>query len=137
MRKSNKTVLYRGLQATVVVGAILLVLVKWMAGGDGYNMETPEEREVERNERSTPRAFILPATPSIAFEQERQKSERTKQVQIVQCLGVLRRHGFPVDYHTTLLNSDLVEAIYVFQIAHHLPASGRLDEETMRELKCH
>src|SRR5262249_35539074 len=134
-----KTLLYRSLQATVVVGTILLVLSKWMAGGDGdsYNMETTEEQNAERNERSTPRTFILPATPGVAFEQERQKAERTMQSQMARCFAVLRHFDFSIDYNTALLDARLVEAIYTFQIVHHLPASGRLDDGTMRELKCH
>ena len=138
MSEVNKTVIYKCLQITVVIGAILLVLSKWMVGGDldGYSTETPEERNAERNERSTPRSFILPATPGVAFEQERQRSNKVRQAQIAKCLGMLRSRGFHVDDNRTLLNAKLVEAIYTFQIDQELPASGQLDEATMRNLKC-
>ena len=138
MSEVNKTVIYKCLQITVVIGAILLVLSKWMVGGnfDDYSTETPEERNSERNERSTPRSFILPATPGVAFEQERQRSNKVRQAQIAKCLGMLRSRGFHVDDSRTLLNAKLVKAIYTFQIDHDLPASGQLDETTMGELKC-
>ncbi len=85
MGGANKTDFYKYLQVTVVIGAIFLVLSNWMVGHDinGYPSESPN---AERNERSTPRSFILPATPGVAFEQERRRSNKVRQAQIAKCL---------------------------------------------------
>lgn len=129
----------RGLQISVVIGTILVVASTWMGDRDldGYLTEKSQgQQDVERNERSTPRSFILPATPGVAFEQERQKLDKIREFQIAKCAAMLRTHGFRVNDEGTLLNAKLVEAIYTFQVAHNLAASGQLDEPTMRELKC-
>ena len=47
-----------------------------------------------RNERSTPRTFILPATPAIADEQERRLVLMSKKEQIQKCMLKLYDLGF-------------------------------------------
>ena len=135
MGGANKTDFYKYLQVTVVIGAIFLVLFKWGVGHEinGYPSDSPD---AERNERSTPRSFILPATPAVAFEQERRRSDKVRLAQTAKCLGMLRSRGFHVGEVGTLLNAKLVEALYRFQIDHGLLASGQLDEATMKGLKC-
>ena len=137
MSETVKTLTYRCLQVTVVAGAIFLVLSNVIGrDSDRYFTKNSEQQDAERNERSTPRSFILPATPGVAFEQERQRSDKLKLAQVAKCLGLLRSSGYHVDDIRTLLNAKLVEAIYTFQIDHDLHPSGKLDETTMRKLKC-
>lgn len=127
------------MQAIVVLFAGIFLLLKWnKVGGDSdnYGSEAFEVQSTVRNERSTPRSFVLPATPGVAFEQERQKSDKAKQAQLAKCVGILRDHGYKVSDSETLLNAKLVEAIYEFQVKSNLPATGRLDQTTMRAMKC-
>lgn len=44
--------------------------------------------------------------------------------------------GYQPGDSKTVLNAKLVEAVYTYQLAHTLPATGRLDELTMGMLKC-
>ena len=139
MGQSVKSVAYIVLQSTVILFAIIFLLFKWFNVGrdsDNDGSRTFEVRGAERNERSTPRSFILPATPGVAFEQERQQSDKAKQAQSATCVGMLSDLGYQVGDSATLLNAKLVEAVYVFQVTHKLPATGRLDQATMRAIKC-
>ncbi len=139
MGQSVKSGAYIVLQATVVLCAIFFLLFKWInVGGDSDNdgSEVFAVRDAERNERSTPRSFILPATPGVAFEQERQQSDKAKQAQFEACVGMLRGLGYQVGDREALLNAKLVEAVYTFQVEHNLPTTGRLDQATMKVIKC-
>lgn len=138
-KPSVKSVAQIVLQAMVIVFAVIFLLLKWIKVGgdsDNYGSEALEVQGAERNERSTPRSFILPATPGVAFEQERQKYDRGKQAQLAKCAGTLRNLGYQFSNSETLLNAKIVEAIFEFQVEHNLPATGRLDQATMRAMKC-
>jgi len=70
-----KSVAYIILQLAVILFAVIFLLLKWIEFGgnsETFNSETFEVQGTARNERSIPRSFVLPATPAVAFEQERQ-----------------------------------------------------------------
>jgi hypothetical protein len=137
MHKTPEKASYVWLQVTVVVGAALLVFSHWFVGPNRRGYDIPvSEGSAKRNERSTPRSFILPATPGVAFEQERRRSDTTNRNQLTKCIGMLRGRGFQVGQNDALLNAKLVEALYTFQIKHGLSASGQLDTTTMQKLEC-
>ncbi|MBI4001325.1 MAG: peptidoglycan-binding protein [Nitrospira defluvii] len=137
MNQAPQSVMQRALQTTVIVCAAVLVFAKWMhPSGDQYGGEVPEVHDAERNERSTPRSFVLPATPGISFEQERQVAEKDNQDQIATCVGRLKDLGYDVGDGRPMLNVQLVEGVYHFQAEHHLPVTGRLDPATMRAMQC-
>jgi len=124
------------LQAFIVCAALFLFM-KWThPSGDQHGVEVSEANDTARNERSTPRSFVLPATPGIAFEQERQVAERADQGQIATCVGRLKDLGYDVGDGRSMLNVQLVEALYRFQIEHHLLATGHLDPATIRAMRC-
>lgn len=136
MQKTAYNVIYLGLQVTVVIAALGLVLSTWLHSPHlpHYAAQLSEE-SVERNERSTPRSFILPATPGVAFEQERRRTDTTQRDEIARCIAMLRRRGYRVG-QDDLLNAKLVEAVYTFQKQHGLSPSGQFDRLTMQELEC-
>lgn len=101
-----------------------------------YQSDESLEILAERNERSTPRSFILPATPGVAFEQEDQQAGTARQAQMAKCVEALRVLGYDSGDSTTFLNAKLVEAVYTYQLAHKLPRTGRFDALTMEMLKC-
>jgi len=83
-----------------------------------------------RNERSTPPASILPASPAIAHDRE-QTGDR---LSIGLAKAVLLRLGYPVgrlDHRTT---ARFKAALFRYQRAHGIPSSGTLDEATLRSL---
>jgi len=122
------------IQVGVLAGLGFLAAVHlWEAFVD---LDRSDERilneTAERNERSTPRSFILPATPAVALEQERQLAEKAAFQLVAKCLSQLRELGFGIP------DSDvkLVEAVFAFQKQHGLSATGKLDDLTKEALKC-
>jgi hypothetical protein len=94
------------------------------------------EGEAQRNERSTPRSFILPATPAVTEEQEQQARGTKDGLDVFRCLGTLRALGYRADDTPPALRAQNLEAIFDFQKAHGLKTTARLDGETVRKLKC-
>ncbi len=139
MPESMQPTMHRALQIVVMLCATGLLFSHWVKterDSDVTDFETSVERVAERNERSVPRSFVLPATPGVAFEQEAQNSDAIRQAQTAKCVAALRALGYQQIDSKTFLNAKLVEAVYIYQRAHNLPATGRLDELTMGMLKC-
>jgi hypothetical protein len=137
MKQSSQSVMQKTLQITVIVCAAVLVFSKWIhSSGDQHEREMPETHNIDRNERSTPRSFVLPATPGLSFEQERQVAEKDKRDQIAICVGKLKHLGYDVGDGRPLMSVQLVEVVYHFQTAQQLPATGRLDPATMKAMGC-
>lgn len=133
----NKTPhsLGKALQVAVMVCAAAIVLVKWTQSGEGHpGYDVSDAQGIERNERSTPRSFVLPATPGIAFEQERQDVGRANLN--LKCVRRLQDLGYEAEDRSLMLNIQLVEAVYRHQVMNGLPATGRLDLATMKSLEC-
>lgn len=137
MNQTPDSVMRSFLQATVIVCAALFLFMKWThPSGDQHGVEISKANDTARNERSTPRSFVLPATPGIAFEQERQVAERADQGRIAKCVGRLKDLSYEVGHGRLMVNVQLVEAVYRFQTEQHLPATGRLDPATMNAMGC-
>jgi hypothetical protein len=92
--------------------------------------------EAQRNERSTPRSFILPATPAVAEEQEQQAREVKEGVNVFRCLGRLRVLGYGADDTPPAFRARNLDAVFRFQKDHGLTLTARLDRETVRMLQC-
>ena len=101
-----------------------------------YGFHAVDEHGTGRNERSTPRSFVLPATPGVALAQESLKATGVYPRRVSKCVSVLRTLGYQIDGDESVLNAKVVEAIYTFQSDQHLPTTGKVDELTMRALKC-
>jgi len=97
-------------------------------------------RESERNEHSTPRSFILPATPAVAFEQEMRSGGSflnfPSRHQIAMCAVRLMDLGYEVGDEAVAFNAKLSEAIFEYQRAHGLDKTGKLNYATIRSLSC-
>ena len=90
-----------------------------------------------RNEGSTPRTFVLPATPAVAKEQERKQVALLKKNEIQKCMLKL--------YDQDLLNISNFDDIFDFKITlgiikyqkqNQLQVSGEFDMETKNHLGC-
>jgi hypothetical protein len=94
----------------------------------------------ERNERSTPRSFILPPTPAVALEQEMRSGKTSatefSKHQIAVCAVRLIDLGYEVGDEAVAFNAKLSEAIYEYQKAHGLDKTGKLNSPTIRSLSC-
>jgi hypothetical protein len=128
------------LQVLVVLSVGGLLSVKFIAHGavnlNLYGLHAVDGRGDGRNERSTPRSFVLPASPAVAFAEEDEKDTSVNSQRVSKCVAALRTLGYQIDSDESLRNAKVVEAFYIFQSDQHLPTTGRPDELTMRALKC-
>jgi hypothetical protein len=95
-----------------------------------------DEDDSDRNENSTPRSFVLPATPAVAEEQERKKTEILNGIHADKCMSKLKDLGYPIDDFETSFNAKLVEAILSYQSKSKLDKTGQLDIVTRKKLGC-
>ena len=131
----------KNLNSILVVLTITFIVVSGVSIQKGYLTETRshmsmDEDDSDRNENSTPRSFILPATPAVAEEQERKKTEILKGIQADKCMSKLKDLGYPIDDFDTSFNAKLVEAILSYQSKSKLNKTGQLDSETRKKLGC-
>jgi murein L,D-transpeptidase YcbB/YkuD len=98
--------------------------------------ERIREEGAERNERSTPRSFVLPATPAVAEEQQKQARELSDGVDTFGCLHRLRVLGYNADDAPPAFRARNLEALSRFQRDRGMKPTGRLDPNTVRSLGC-
>lgn len=89
-----------------------------------------------RNERSSPRSFILPATPAIALEQERKVLLRKKETQIKYCMLKLYDLGYTVGSFRDIFNINIFISTLSYQKERGIRATGNFDDETIKSLGC-
>lgn len=101
-----------------------------------YDTDEAEMRDSDRNERSTPRALVLPANPAIAEEYERRKILDDKDAGSKWCLAQLNSVGIVVGDRGELLHSQVIQALRHYQKTHGLLVTGLLNTDTERILGC-
>lgn len=89
-----------------------------------------------RNERSTPRSFILPATPAVAIRQEEKLFLRGNELQIKYCMLKLYDLGYKIMNFEDIFDIHISIALIDFQSRNLLPKTGKLDERTVKLLGC-
>ena len=89
-----------------------------------------------RNERSTPRSFILPATPAVAIRQEKKLLLRGNELQIKHCTLKLYDLGYKIMNFEDIFDIHISIALMDFQTRNLLPKTGHLDEKTVNLLGC-
>ena len=89
-----------------------------------------------RNERSTPRSFILPATPAVALRQEIKREKSEREVQIKYCVLKLYDLGYEIMSFEDIFDIRIFTALMDFQAKKGLPISGELTTATMEQLDC-
>jgi hypothetical protein len=125
------------LHACTAIFAMSLIGLWWIEPRSaGVDFEGGENEGVTgRNERSTPREFILPATPAVALaEESRLRGPSDEDISL--CLEKLDLLGYASDGASPLITARNVTAIFHFQRDQGLVASGRLDADTMTRLGC-
>ena len=83
-----------------------------------------------RNERSTPRASVLPGSPAIAPRHEHAKDR----ISVGLAKAVLLRLGYPVGRLDDRITAKFKSALFRYQRAHGIPSSVTLDKPTLRSL---
>ncbi len=97
---------------------------------------TMDKDDVDRNESSTPRSFVLPATPAVAEEQERKRLERLDGINAEKCLSKMQEYGYKFDDLNASFNAKFIEAILDFQDRNLLDKTGVLDDKTRNVIGC-
>jgi Putative peptidoglycan binding domain len=98
--------------------------------------EDEDETDVDRNEQSTPRSFVLPATPAVTVAQENKQIQISKGLDSDKCLIKLKDLGFPIDDLDSSFNAKYIEAIIKFQEGKRIPVTGQIDQVTRKNLGC-
>lgn len=101
-----------------------------------FHQSAMDESDVNRNENSTPRSFILPATPAVTMEQERKKQDKLSDSEFNKCVSILASKGYVVDEIDFNYNAKLIENLLAYQNNLNLIRSGRLDPVTRKSLGC-
>jgi len=95
------------------------------------------ENDPGRNERSTPRTFVLPATPAVAEEQERKQILLSRKPQIQKCMFKLYDLGYKdLGSFDDIFDIKITIALINYQRANNLKVSGKFDLETTTTLGC-
>lgn len=109
-----------------------------------YVILSPASAELElfgqvdpgRNERSTPRSFVLPASPAVAFEQERKQKLLTQADGIKLCMLRLHDRGYNIGSLDNIFGVHVLISTLEFQANNELPRTGELDQGTRGALEC-
>jgi hypothetical protein len=131
----------KNINSILIVLTTIFTIVSGVSIQKGYLNETishmsMDQDDSDRNENSTPRSFVLPATPAVAEEQERKKAEILKGIHADKCMSKLKDLGYPIDDFDTSFNAKLVEAILSYQSKTKLNKTGLLDLDTRKKLGC-
>ena len=90
-----------------------------------------------RNEGSTPRTFVLPATPAVAKEQERKQVALLKKNEIQKCMLKLYDQGLlNISNFDDIFDFKITLGIIKYQKKNQLRVSGEFDMETKSHLGC-
>lgn len=102
------------------------------------NFQRPEAVNVDRsrNENSTPRTFVLPASPAVAAEQERKIRVRKNATQIQRCLITLIDKGYRLSDVSDVTSDRIFFETLRYQFDIGISATGELDTITRNNLKC-
>jgi hypothetical protein len=133
MRRSLWWVLHT---CTAVFLSTLVMLTAQSWHRQEHHFADASDAGAERNERSTPRSFVLPATPAVAEEQQLQKAEADNLAEGSMCLKALRSLGYDVSALPPVYSAQNMSEIARFQRARQLELTGRLDRLTRAGLKC-
>lgn len=115
-----------------------VVTIKFDASkSDKFSTDIADEmNNGDRNERSTPRSFILPRTPAVALEQERRRSLSRPGEDQDSCVGKLLEFADGFTTFDSTFDVKAIETILAFQKRHGLNSTGRLDAATRSVLEC-
>jgi len=95
------------------------------------------KNDLGRNEGSTPRTFVLPATPAVAREQERKKGLLLRKEEIQNCMVKLYDKGFRnLGSFDDFFSFKITQSIIEYQTKENIIVSGEFDKQTKLKLGC-
>ena len=133
-RKKGGTSISRS-RTVVIFGSLAL-----MAFFDDGNFEVYAEGGVfdnmhnSRNEYSTPRNSILPVSPAIA-DLKLNSEKPIGQIKLLRSKALLMYLGYDVGRLDGRVTAKFKAAVFKYQKAHKLAATGELDDTTFKRLR--
>lgn len=94
------------------------------------------ELDEGRNEGSTPRSFVLPATPAVALIQEAKAERKQREKEVKVCMLKLVDEGFYVRDIDDIHDDQVPISIIRFQLRQGIETTGEFDLATRGELSC-
>lgn len=122
------------LKLFVIIGSIVFTFLHVYE--EGLNKQMIFSEDSNRNENSTPRSFILPATPAVASEQEKRNLNSDDYQLRISCMKKLQELNYDVGDEPMEFNAKLKVALYEFQKSVQLKPTGVLDIKTIEALGC-
>ena len=126
-------------RAILVGGAITLSIFAslWISSAGSSEQSRDDafadEARTSRNENSTPRESILPASPAIAAPTAG-SSKSISTASVLRAKAILLLLGYEVGRLDRNFSAKFKAALFRYQRAHGLAASGDFDETTIRAL---
>lgn len=115
---------------------VILCLNEFYIGNPEYAFNGVKD-DPGRNENSTPRTFILPATPAVAREQERKKKLIKRHDEIMRCIFALNKANFiSLDKLDDIFDIRVTVALIKYQSANNLNITAEFDSDTKKKLEC-
>ena len=117
----------------LIAAVVIIFAIQLPARSDVHEsvaLENPAKSPGHRNERSTPRASVLPASPAIA----RDRDHSDKHLPVSVAKAVLFQLGYPVGRLDDRITAKFKAALFQYQQTHGLMPSGNLDHATLRSL---
>jgi hypothetical protein len=96
----------------------------------------PAAADAGRNEGSTPRSFILPATPAVALIQEEKVRLKENELTTKRCLLALHDLGFFIRDLDDIYDDNISVIVLRYQMKQKIEQSAKLDESTIVKLGC-
>lgn len=129
---------FNWLVALTVIQLFVSTAVLYVEYTRGSFYEDVEIADIDpdRNERSTPRSFVLPSTPAVAYVQESKQNLFKEGINVEKCIAILRSMGNEIYSDELFFNVELTRAIYYFQVKTSLPVDGRINTAVAKKLGC-
>lgn len=123
-------------RVAVVLSFLLLLAWQFQESTQKRDDQGFADSAEDRNEQSTPRSFVLPATPMVAIMNEQEAQAGADVVAMRRCIQALHAAGYAIEQLDTRFNAELIEAVYRFQHQFRLAETGVLDAVTKEKLGC-
>jgi len=115
---------------------ICLCLNEFYVSDKGYRFDNVED-DPGRNENSTPRTLILPATPAVAREQERKKEFINRHDEIMRCIVALDDTNFMnLKGLDDIFDIRVTVALIEYQSEKKINVTAEFDPVTKKRLGC-
>jgi hypothetical protein len=122
----------------VMTGIFVLTIASY-ALSSLYSNEYTKDRAISdagRNEGSTPRSFILPATPAVALIQEEKVRLKENERLIKRCLLALHDLGYFIRDLDDIYDDNIPVLLLRYQMQEKIEKTAKLDPTTISNLVC-